>query len=262
MLVSKLRLVVLAFMFVGAAAAGGGFVAQVLARQAGKPDLQERQAGKPDLPIAAKADDAEGKPGPGRMLVVGRVLDPQRKPVTNAVTMVYAALKHSGRRTYAGWRPEPIGTSRSDVNGRFQVDAPRTSSARHHLVGAVALAPGYGAGWVNLEADTERGEVDITLLPERLIQGRLFDVTGRPVQGVAVSIATMGRFIPAHPASHRRETIDGPSFTRKAGTAFQLGPRPRSAMPRAGSPSTALARNLRVILAIDDPRFARQELPH
>ena len=141
------------------------------------------------------------------------------------------------------------------------MDAPRTSSAHHHLVGAVALAPGYGAGWVDLEADTERSEVDITLLPERLIQGRLFDVTGRPVQGVAVSIATMGRFIPAHPASHRNETIDGPSFSSQSGNGLPAWPTPALSDAEGRFTIHGAGQNLRVILAIDDPRFARQSYP-
>ena len=81
MLLSRLTLAPLTFLFFGAVATATSFGGQKPARQAGKPDLQERQAGKPDLPITAKADDAEGKPGPGRMFVVGRVLDPQGKPV-------------------------------------------------------------------------------------------------------------------------------------------------------------------------------------
>ena len=41
-------------------------------------------------------------------------------------------------------RPSAIGQARSDGSGRFQIDAPRTASSRHHQTGAVALAPGYG----------------------------------------------------------------------------------------------------------------------
>ena len=48
MLVSRVRLVMLALMFVGAAAAGGGLASQLLARQAGKPNLPH---------VAGRADD-------------------------------------------------------------------------------------------------------------------------------------------------------------------------------------------------------------
>ena len=190
------------------------------------------------------------------MLVLGRVLDPQGRPVANAVIMVYAAFQPPRRRTYAAYRPEPIGTARSDLSGHFQADAPRTTSARHHLVGAVALAPGYGAGWVDLEADSERSQVDITLRSEHVIQGRLFAVNGRPAQSVAVRVATMGRFIPANLVAHRRETIDGPSLLSQSGNRLPAWPAPRSAMPMAGSPSAALARTCE-----SSSRSTTQDLP-
>ena len=48
-------------------------------------------------PVAAKPDDANPKPAPGRMFVVGRVLDPQGKPVPGATVMASARPKLSGR---------------------------------------------------------------------------------------------------------------------------------------------------------------------
>ena len=81
------------------------------------------------------------------MFVVGRVLDPQGKPVPNASVMVYARSMifrpaTSAERSY----PKELGRASSDVSGRFRVDVPRTSSSRHDEFGAVALAPGYGVG--------------------------------------------------------------------------------------------------------------------
>ena len=129
------------------------------------------------------------------MFVVGRVLDPQGKPVPNAMTMVYAANKHPG--TGGGpvetMKPAAIGQARSDDSGRFQVDAPRTSSSRHRQIGAVAIAPGFGAGWVEFDPDADRPNADISLWPEQVIQGRLFDVSGRPVQGVEVMVQAIGQ---------------------------------------------------------------------
>ncbi len=65
-----------------------------------------------------------GRPAPGRMFVVGRVLDPQGKPVPNATTMVYASLKWPGRgdRLAPMW-PSAIGRAVSDGSGRFRLDA-------------------------------------------------------------------------------------------------------------------------------------------
>ena len=119
------------------------------------------------------------------MFVVGRVLDPQGKPVPNATVMVYASLKWPGRgdRLAPMW-PSAIGQARSDGSGRFRLDAPRTSSSRHYEVRRRRDRAGYGAGWVELDPDADQPAADITLRPEQVIQGRLFDVQGRPVRGV------------------------------------------------------------------------------
>jgi hypothetical protein len=45
----------------------------------------------------------------------------------------------------------PLGDARADGSGRFRINAPRTSSTRHEDFGAVAMAPGYGVGWVTLD---------------------------------------------------------------------------------------------------------------
>ncbi len=87
------KLTALIIVFLSTCATGAGYTGQV-------PD---RLAGKPESPAAAaKKDDGHDKPAPGRMFVVGRVLDPQRKPVANASVMVYARFTahptgHSGR---------------------------------------------------------------------------------------------------------------------------------------------------------------------
>ena len=67
-------------------------------------------------PLAAKPDDTAKAPAPGRMFVVGRVLDPQGKPVPNATVMVHARVKRLGecrrsRRTESD-RDRPRGRRR------------------------------------------------------------------------------------------------------------------------------------------------------
>ena len=90
----------------------------------------------------------------------------------------------------------PIGDARADGAGRFRLDAPRTSSSRHEAFGAIALAPGHGGGWVELDPDDDQPSADITLRPEQVIQGRLFDLAGRPVPGVTVSVWSIRRDLP------------------------------------------------------------------
>ena len=151
---------------------------------------------EPKVPLAnppstaAKADDANPTPAPGRMFVVGRVLDPRGKPVPGAAVMVHARNLTPGRAHSSTSRCKliPLADARADGSGRFRIDAPRTSSTRHEDFGAVAMAPGYGVGWVTLDPDDDQPTAEISLRPEQVIHGRLFDVQGRPVPDVRVSV--------------------------------------------------------------------------
>ena len=136
---------------------------------------------------AAKADDANPTPAPGRMFVVGRVLDPRGKPVPGAAVMVHARDLSLGRAHFLSRRKLiPLADARTDGSGRFRIDVPRTSSMQHMEFGAVAMAPDYGVGWVTLDPDDARPSAEISLRPEQVIHGRLFDVQGRPVPDVGV----------------------------------------------------------------------------
>ena len=128
------------------------------------------------------------------MFVVGRVVDPDGRPVPGATVTAAAQVKFSETSTSV-FRPVlvEVGHVRADPSGRFRVDAVRTSSSRNDAFIAIALAPGYGAGWVKIDPDADEPASDIALEPEQVIQGRLFDVEGRPAQGVTVSVFTLER---------------------------------------------------------------------
>jgi len=49
----------------------------------------------------------------------------------------------------------------------------------------------HGVGWANLDPDADQPEAEIRLNPEQVIQGRLFDLQGRPAQGVVVSVSAI-----------------------------------------------------------------------
>ena len=103
------------------------------------------------------------------------------------------------RPPYLRFYQIPIGDGRADGSGRFRIDAPGRHRRSHEDFGAVALAPGYGVGWVELDPDDDQPTADITLRPEQVIHGRLFDLQGRPVPDVTVSVASIRREPPAGP---------------------------------------------------------------
>ena len=62
MLLHKLKLTMLTLLFLGAMASGAGFARQAMVRQVGGPNLHQ---------IAIAPNDANKKPAPGRMFVLG-----------------------------------------------------------------------------------------------------------------------------------------------------------------------------------------------
>ena len=170
------------------------------------------------------------------MFIAGRVLDPQGKPVPNAAVMAYASgqvrlmAASSARRKAIG-------------SGRFRLDAPRTSSRAMISLGAMALAPGYGAGWVELDPDAEQPAAEITLRPEQVIQGRLLRPArparaGRHGLGLLRSAASFTAPRTSFAESIRRALLLGRNDTNDLP---RLGRGQRSPTPGAGSPSMGSA---------------------
>jgi RNA polymerase sigma factor (sigma-70 family) len=251
MLLHKLKLAILTLSFLGAIASAAGFVGQAPARQVGKPD-----PGQP----AANPDELNLKPAPGRMFVLGRVLDPAGKPVPNATTMVYARSKALGHSpSISRMSPVPIGDTRADGSGQFHLDAPRTSSSRFDTFGAVAIAPGYGAGWAELDPDADQPDADITLRPEHVIHGRLFDVQGRPVSGVTISVWLMRHALPRAPAVARGR-FEGITYWWTNANDFPAWPTPAMTDAEGRFTLRGVGQNLRVYLTAHHPRFALQRI--
>ena len=126
--------------------------------------------------------------------------------------------------------------------------------------GAVALAPGYGAGWVELDPDDDQPTADITLRPEQVIHGRLFDLQGRPVPDVTLSVASIRRVLPADPATGRR-TLRWRRLTRKTEiNDFPAWPRPVTTDAEGRFTLRGVGRDLRVSLTVHHPRFALQTI--
>ena len=119
--VNNLKLVTTSLLLLAAFATGAGFLAQSLAMK----DEPKKTTIASQLPLAAKPDNTPKVPAPGRMFVVGRVLDPQGKPVPGAKVMVHTRLKRP-ESVFAmqGLSPAVIGHTDADGSGQFRLDAP------------------------------------------------------------------------------------------------------------------------------------------
>ena len=231
MTIHKLRAAFTTLVFLAAFATGAGYwfhSLDALARSSeGEPPGEPRaQTARTEQRPADSPRPADAMPpAPGRMFVVGRVLDPQGKPVPNATVNVSARRKLLFASPGSeGCFPAPAGHGASDASGRFRFDAARVSSAHHAQFGATALAPGYGVGWADLDPDEDQPSADIRLMPEQVIEGRLFDVHGQPVPGAVVSVSAIWRTLAPTvlaPGSGHREP--------PGRTTPLVGPRPRRA---------------------------------
>jgi protocatechuate 3,4-dioxygenase beta subunit len=227
----------------------------------GSPAMNDEPGQPPAAPppqIAAKRG-ADPQTASGRMLVVGRVVDTVGKPVPSATLMVYARLKQprsaGDSRSIRG--AVPICHAVADGSGRFRIDAPRTSSSRYQELGATALAPGYGIGWVRLDPDEDQPAAEITLEPEQVIPGRVFDAHGRPVRDLKLSVWFIRRIL------YRDRDVgpaqaEGPSLSHGQINDFPGWPRPAVTDAEGRFHLRGLGRGLAVSLRIDDARFPVQ----
>jgi len=250
MLRYNLKVVALTSLLLGAVATTDGFLTRAVA-------MKDEPTNPPAIPppqAATNREPAAARPAPGRMLVTGRVLDPEGMPVSNATTMVFARFKEPGRGvSLEHMSPAPLGEAIGDRSGRFRLDAPRTASSRNDLFGAVALAPGYGVGWVELDPDAEQPTAEITLRSEQIIQGRLFDIQGQPARKVKVTVSSIGRDVDGK--------LDGPRLFWWNDMVNSLAwPRSVTSDDDGRFSVRGVGRNLQAHLTVDDPRFARQRI--
>src|SRR5262249_13742363 len=75
--------------------------------------------------------------------------------------------------------------------------APRTSSAGFYDVSVAAAAPGHGLTWRAISPDATNPQVDLRLLPEQVVRGRLVDLQGLPAAGVRVPVRSVGEYVNA-----------------------------------------------------------------
>ena len=244
MLINKMRLVLLTLLVLGSTVTGAGYLAHSLAA---KDEPNKAPAGQ--RPVTATLDTPKHA-APGRMFIVGRVLDPQGKPMPNATVMAYSAGRDSAQGV--------IGQAQCGGSGLFRIDAPRSSSARMERIGAAALAPGYGVGWVELDPDVENPIANISLRPEQVVQGRLFDLQGRPVRAVIISVSAIRRILHQGP-DKRRDRLEGPFFLRSDANGRPGWPKPATTDAEGRFTIRGIGRNLLARLIVRDPRYAQQD---
>lgn len=206
------------------------------------------------IPLAAPtADDPPAADLSDRMTVSGRVLDPTGKPVSHAAVMVVVRSKYSARPLTEA---SAIGAMTAhegscDASGHFRIELPRTTSARQYGLDVLAMAPGYGAGWIELNPDADPPVTDVALRTELIVPGRMLDAEGRPARGVALRIEALFPVVGG--------TVSAPVFRPDLAELqrrdFPAWPGPATSDEQGRFTLRGLSRDLLCRLLVEDPRF-------
>jgi RNA polymerase sigma factor (sigma-70 family) len=253
MLLHQLKITAMSLLLLAAVATGW------LARSLAMKEEPVKEPSAPQARIAPRDADqpktTTAKPDPAaRMTVAGHVLDTDGKPLKGAVVDLIT-------RPRSPWvaasddidRFALLGQAQADADGRFQVDSPRTGSSRVFEVFAVAAAPGYGLGWVELNPDAEKSVADIRLQPVQLVRVRLVDVTGAPARGVEVAVRGVGGL-------NDKGQYHGIPIGPNPPEGLRVWPQPVKADDQGRVAFSGIGRGTAVSLSVNDLRYARQGL--
>jgi hypothetical protein len=156
----------------------------------------------PAAPPAAAPAKAPAAPGgqadAGKtMTVVCRVVDADGRPVAAAEVAALAMPRQWDVTTgEESIRLELVAEARSDADGQFRLRVPRPAKApmpgtdfypTHLLV----RAPGFAAGLMALDPQSDRKPAVLRLPPEQVLRGRLIDLQGQPARGVKLRVAAV-----------------------------------------------------------------------
>jgi len=135
---------------------------------------------------AAKA--TADKPASGPVRVRGQVLDPDGKPIDGARLYWPRVPKAEPRSEDDIEIPQ---RGKTDADGRFQIELPRSDIRPEWNLALIAAADGYGVAWTFWSAIESGGDLTLRLVKDQPIEGRVVTTEGKPVAGVRVSILTL-----------------------------------------------------------------------
>jgi beta-lactamase regulating signal transducer with metallopeptidase domain len=119
----------------------------------------------------------------GRMVVSGKVLSPQGKPLPAASVEVIAYDRSTWRRGLGEDEIEQYQT-RTGPAGDFRLLLPRDISRPHEFMQIIASAEGYALNEQMIESARSRNHVEIKLHEPKVVRLQLIDTAGHPLANV------------------------------------------------------------------------------
>ncbi len=138
---------------------------------------------------ASRDEKAAPSSGPDRIVVTGRVLDPDGKPVAGARVAIVAMPRPQPqtRDQMEPDRNQVLGSARADALGNFRIDLPRRAADRSFFR-LIVGGTGWALGGKDFDSGLPSEGQTINLQPERIFRGRLIDLQGQPISGVSVRV--------------------------------------------------------------------------
>lgn len=146
-----------------------------------------------DVTLQPPEPATELKPADDDLLIVrGRVLDPQGKPLAGADVVASQGF----------WKVRytliPLAATKTDDAGRFRLEfrksqfiAGRGEPWRSATIMASVPDARYGMAWLYYDAVKPNQETTLQLAPDEPIEGRIVDLEGRPIAGVEARIGAI-----------------------------------------------------------------------
>jgi RNA polymerase sigma factor (sigma-70 family) len=229
----------------GVLALGVGFFGhQVLAQRS--PEATTRAAAAKSVPPMPPPEDKTPT------LLTGRVTDAGGKAVAGAQVTVVGRFKSANRGgDFSEKAPRVLGEVKTDGDGKFRLAARRGALDDVAGITVFARAAGTSLGWYNFETKARRTDVQIKLLPDEVIRGRLVDLQGLPAASVRVYVSYVGQ--------SRDGQFDGISYRQ---SPRQVPQWPAAARTNADGRFTirGVNRTQGVGLWVSSDRFAPQQL--
>jgi RNA polymerase sigma factor (sigma-70 family) len=178
MMVSKAKMVVIFFLTATLLAGAGGWAWRTQAI----PQLAETLA-MPSRPAQEPKAQTPRKEKGDSMTVMGRVLDPDGKPVKEA-RLYWPRVPKTPPKSEEDIEYRQRATT--DADGRFRFELPRSDIRTDWNFALVAAIDGYGVGAAKLPKDGSAADVTLRLVKDQPIVGRILSTEGKPLAGIRI----------------------------------------------------------------------------
>ncbi len=205
MLMYRFKLAALVALAAGTVAVSAGVMAR---REPSAPPAEPPPATATKAPVEKSKMDT--------VIVRGRVLDPDDKPIKGA-RLYWPHLRTAQPRSEDDIEyPE---RAKTDTEGRFHFALPRADILAGRKMSLIAAADGYGADWMELSPDNPPAELTLRLAKDLPINGRIVSTEGKPLAGLRVGITML--------ATTPQGKLDSflTAWKRESGIAIQQAPK-------------------------------------